>query len=68
MWWVREYLGRNTHGRPNLITITKIRNIEFIGVKWINFASYHIWTRKIDDCYFHDFEIWVDAYGQIELG
>lgn len=67
MWWVREYIGRNTHGRPSLVVLDGGTNLEFTGVRWINSPYYHLDIQDFDGAYFHDFEIYVDAYGQLEL-
>lgn len=67
MWWIRDYLGRNPTGRPNLIELVGGTNLEFTGVRWINAPFYHMHILDFDGAYFHDFEIYVDAYGQLEL-
>lgn len=67
MWWIREYIGRNKAGRPKLLQITGATNLEFTGVRWTNSPYYHMDIRDFDGAYFHDFEIYVDAYGQLEL-
>ena len=46
----------------------KATNVEFTGVRWINSPMYHIDVRDFEGGWFHDFEIWVDSYGQMELG
>ena len=67
MWWIREYLGRNPSGRPKLLTVSKGTNLEFTGVRWTNSPYFHMEIKDIDGAYLHDFEIYVDAYGQLEL-
>lgn len=42
-------------------------NLEFTGVRWINSPMFHLDIHDFDGGWFHDFEIWVDAYGQLEL-
>ena len=63
MWWIREYISRNPHGRPKLLYIKYGTNLEFTGVKWMNSPFYHMDIQDFDGAYFHDFEIYVDAYG-----
>ena len=67
MWWIREYLGTNPHGRPILLDMRKSNNIEVTGVRWINSPFFHMHIQDFENGYFHDFEIWVDAKGQLEL-
>ena len=67
MWWVREYFGWNHHGRPHLLCLYRGTNLEFTGVRWINSPFYHMWVSDFDGAHFHDFEIYVDAKGQLEL-
>lgn len=68
MWWVREYISRNPHGRPHLIKIRGALNLEFTGIRWVNSPMYHLDVRDMDGFYAHDFEIFVDYKGQLELG
>lgn len=68
MWWVREWLGLNHNKRPILLNILRGRNIEITGVRWLNSPRFNIWLEDIDTAWVHDFEIYVDVYGQIELG
>ncbi len=63
MWWVREYIGQNHHGRPKLLRMDKSVKIEVTGVKWVNSPSFHIYARTTDTSHYHDFEIEVDAKG-----
>ena len=67
MWWVREFIGMNKSGRPRMIWIQRGRNIEFTGVRWTNSPHFHLWLKDIDNLYCHDFEIYVDTKGQLEL-
>lgn len=63
MWWVREYIGRNPHGRPRLLYIRHATNLEFTGVRYTNSAMFHLDIGDFDGAYFHDFEIYVDTKG-----
>lgn len=36
MWWIREWLQKNTNGRPNMINWQTCSNIEMDGVLWKN--------------------------------
>ena len=67
MWWVREYFGWNHYHRPHLLYLDRGTNLEFTGVRWINSPYYHMWVSDFDGAHFHDFEIYVDAKGQLEL-
>lgn len=67
MWWIREYLGRNPAGRPKLLNVRGGTNLEFTGVSWNNSPFWTMDILDFDGAYFHDFEIYVDAYGQLEL-
>ena len=68
MWWVREYLQLNRHSRPRLLYIHRGVNIEMSGIRWINSPKFHMELKDIDTLHLHDFEIWVDHKGQLELG
>ena len=63
MWWVRELIGRNKNGRPQLIRIQRGRNLQFSGIRWINSPHTHFLLKDIDNLYMHDFEIYVDHKG-----
>ena len=63
MWWQREYVGKNTHGRPYMQTMEKARNIEFTGITWRNSPNQHLNINNADNIYYHDFEIFVDMWG-----
>ena len=67
MWWVRELFGANHNKRPILLNIERGRNIEIKNVRWINSPRFHIWLEDVDNVWVHDFEIWVDVEGQVEL-
>ena len=68
MWWMREYLGTNPYGdRPSLFRINTSTDIEITGVKFRNSPLLHVHIKDYDGGYFHDFEIEVDARGQLEL-
>lgn len=68
MWWIREYLGTNHFGRPHIVKIDRATNIEMAGVRYLNSPYYHIGVTDFDGGYFHDFEIFVNVKGQLELG
>jgi len=34
MWWIREYLALNHHGRPHLFVVNQATNIEITGIRW----------------------------------
>ena len=67
MWWVRDLLGRNPHGRPRMLYCRGGRNIEFSGIRWVNSPRMHINIKDIAGMHMHDFEIRVDYMGQLEL-
>ena len=67
MWWVREYFGNNKYNRPHLLWLEGGTNLEFTGVRWVNSPFYHMWITDFDGAYFHDFEIFVNVKGQLEL-
>ena len=68
MWWMREYIGTNPlKSRPHLCKVVGATNIEMTGVKWMNSPYWHIQIKDYDGGYFHDFEVEVDAKGQLEL-
>ena len=68
MWWMREYLQKNPFGRPNILGVTRVRNLEWTGIKVQNSPYYHLIATDIDNAYFHDFEINVDIFSQRQLG
>lgn len=63
MWWVREYIGMNHHGRPKIIESRRAKNVEITGVTFKNSPYYHIDIRDAENLYFHDMEIYVDFWG-----
>lgn len=67
MWWVREWLGLNHNKRPILLNILRGRDIEITGVRWLNSPRFNIWLEDIDGAWVHDFEIYADVYGQLQL-
>lgn len=67
MWWVREFIQRNTHGRPKLMEFHQGRNLHFSGIRWIDSPSFHFVFKDIDNLYMHDMEIHVDYKGQLEI-
>jgi len=68
MWWLREYIRKNPAGRPHLNYMERCENIEYSGIKWMNSAMYHMLHIDINEYYYHDFEIYVDWWGQFILG
>jgi len=69
MWWLREYIQTNgPPGRPHLHEMYHSENIEFTGIKWMNSPQYHMFHQDINNFYYHDFEIYVDWWGQFILG
>lgn len=67
MWWMREYIQRNPYGRPCLIKFNHGTKLEFTGIRWLNAPYYHLDIQDFDGAWFHDFEIYVEAKGQLEL-
>lgn len=67
MWWMREYIQRNPYGRPCLIKFKHGTKIEFTGIRWLNSPYYHLDIQDFDGGWFHDFEIYVESKGQLEL-
>ena len=67
MWWVRELFNKNIAHRPVLININSSNNIEISGVFITNSPSFHIVPSDCANVYMHDFEIYVDIKGQIDL-
>jgi len=67
MWWIREILQKNLHTRPYIIKYHQCSNIEVAGVLVKNSPYYHIVPSDCWDIYMHDFEIYVDIWGQMEL-
>ena len=67
MWWVREILQKNKHTRPYIIRYNLCRNIEVRDVLIQNSPFYHIVPDDCENIYMHDFEIYVDIWGQLEL-
>lgn len=67
MWWIRELFGLNGAGRPKLIAIIESRNIEMSGLFITNSPSFHVKPYLCENVYLHDFEIFVDVWGQLEL-
>lgn len=70
MWWVREFLQRNKNpkGRPRLVVINGGRNLEFTGIRWLNSPKQNLHIKDVDTMHMHDFEIYVDYKGVLELG
>jgi polygalacturonase len=56
------------NGRPHLHTLANCRNVEFTGIKWANSPQFHLKQNNCDNLWFHDMEIEVDLWGQMNLG
>lgn len=67
MWWAREYVGTNTGGRSYLVSMDRMSDLEITGVMFKNSPQFHLYFTELDGAYFHDFEIYVDIYGQLQL-
>jgi len=67
MWWIREILQKNLHMRPFIMSFYASNNTEVSGVMFKNSPYYHIVPLDCINMYFHDFEIFVDIWGQLEL-
>jgi len=67
MWWIRELLQKNLHTRPYIIAYEFSRNLEVRDVLIQNSPYYHIVLYDCENIYMHDFEIYVDVWGQLEL-
>jgi polygalacturonase len=63
LWWMREYVGNNHYGRPDLIDMSRGKKIEWTGIKVQNSPQFHFYWQDMDGVYFHDFEIYVDIWG-----
>ena len=68
MWWIREYLGKNHLGRPNIFEVIDSKNLEFSGITLKNSPYYHHHWKRVENVHFHDFEIHVDVMGQLQIG
>jgi len=64
---MREYVSKNHFGRPDMVDMTRGRNIEWTGIKIQNGPQFHFYWQDMDGVYFHDFEIYVDIWGQLKL-
>jgi len=42
MWWQREYVSLNKHGRPHMLLAKRISGLEMTGVKWQNSPMFHL--------------------------
>jgi large subunit ribosomal protein L31 len=67
MWWVREIFQKNIYHRPKLIEISQTVNIEFSGIFVTNSPSFHIVPTDVANVYMHDFEIYADMFGILDL-
>lgn len=68
MWWAREFVSQNHHGRPRLLFMEWANNTEVTGVKWLNAPHFNLELKDMDTLWVHDFEIFADYKGQMELG
>ena len=67
MWWFREILNQNIARRPKLFFLEFIDGLEFSGLLVKNSPSFHVQPVHSQNIYFHDFEIFVDIMGQLQL-
>jgi polygalacturonase len=68
MWWVREILQKNhARNRPKIMELHRTDNVDFSGILVMNSPYYHIVPYDCENWYMHDFEIYVDIVGQLEL-
>jgi polygalacturonase len=67
MFWVREILGKNGHDRPYILEFQRSTHLELYGLMVKNSPYYHIVPNDCAHIYMHDFEIYVDVWGQMEL-
>ena len=68
MWWVRDIvMGQNECCRPHMLKFYLSRNIEMHGVYVTNGPRYHIVLKDSEEIYMHDFDIYVDVFGQLSL-
>lgn len=67
MWWIREFMRKNIYRRPKLIEIIQTENIEFSGIFVTNSPSFHIQPADCKNVYMHDFEIYVDMFGILNI-
>ena len=67
MWWIREILQKNKHTRPYIIKYRLSRNLEVRDLLIKNSPYYHIVPHDCENLYMHDFEIYVDIWGQLDI-
>jgi len=68
MWWVRDiFEGQKECCRPAMLKFELSRNIEVLDVYITNSPYYHIRLYDCENIYMHDFEIYVDVFGQLSL-
>jgi len=68
MWWVRDiFQGQNECCRPDMLRFDLCRHIDMSGVFVTNAPHYHIILKDSEEIYMHDFEIYVDVFGQLSL-
>lgn len=44
------------------------RNLEFTGITWMNSPRFHLNIKDVDTMHMHDFTVYVDYMGQLDLG
>ena len=47
MWWMREYLQKNIHGRPYLVVLENCTDVEWTGIKLMNSPTFHLKTLQM---------------------
>ena len=52
MWWWREYFVKNPMGRPDLVSMERVRNVLFEDVKWSNSPRFHFYIKDVDSFLF----------------
>ena len=68
MWWVRDIVeGQDECCRPTMLRFELSRHLEMYDVFVTNSPYYHIILRDSEEIYMHDFEIYVDVFGQLSL-
>ena len=63
-WWVREWKGKNTYGRPHLLNYQRVQTSEITGVEFRNSPQWNMALVDIDSLWVHDMEIMVDILRQ----
>ena len=63
MWWVRSYMGKNKHGIPSLLHVTRGQRVEVYGLKFHNSPSIHLDMKDVDTLHVYDLEVYVNYKG-----